>query len=118
MTSNNISNKIPVVIRYSFDKETPVLFFDTKEDAVRYIREDFQRECDIDTKENGHIIGKDMETYIESDGSYAKIINKSNYPHMDDTVTELFIGHIDDAVTEWFIGTVQNPTGIAAKNKK
>lgn len=105
MSSNNVLDKIPVVIRYSFDKETPVLLFDTEEDATQYIREDFQRECDIDTKENGHIIGDDMEVQIEDDGSYAKIINKSNRPD------------VDDAVTEWFIGTIRNPSEITAKNE-
>lgn len=106
MPSNNVLDKIPVVIRYSFDKETPVLLFDTEEDATQYIREDFQRECDIDTKENGHIIGDDMEVQIEDDGSYARIINKSNYPNTD------------DAVTEWFIGTIRNPSEITAKNEE
>lgn len=105
MSSNNMLDKIPVVIRYSFDRETPVFLFDTEKDAVHYIREDFQRECDIDTKENGHIIGNDMEVHIDADGYYAKIINKSNRP---DT---------DDAVTEWFIGTIRNPSEITAKNK-
>lgn len=105
MSSNNMLDKIPVVIRYSFDKDTPVLLFDTEEDATQYIREDFQRECDIDTKENGHIIGNDMEVQIEDDGSYAKIINKSNRPD------------VDDAVTEWFIGTIRNPSEITAKNE-
>ncbi len=106
MSSNNMLDKIPVVIRYSFDRETPVLLFDTEEDAVHYIREDFQRECDIDTKENGHIIGNDMEVYIEDDGSYAKIINKSNHPNAD------------DAVTEWFIGTIRKPFAITAKDEE
>lgn len=106
MSSNNVLDKIPVVIRYSFDKETPVLLFDTEEDATQYIREDFQRECDIDTKENGHIIGDDMEVQIEDDGSYARIINKSNYPNTD------------DAVTEWFIGTIRNPSEITAKSEE
>lgn len=106
MSSNNMLDKIPVVIRYSFDRETPVLLFNTEEDAVCYIREDFQRECDIDTKENGHIIGNDMEVHIDADGSYARIINKSNYPNTD------------DAVTEWFIGTIRNPSEITAKNEE
>lgn len=106
MSSNNVLDKIPVVIRYSFNKETPVLLFDTEEDATQYIREDFQRECDIDTKENGHIIGDDMEVQIEDDGSYARIINKSNCPNTD------------NAVTEWFIGTIRNPSEITAKNEE
>lgn len=106
MSSNNMLDKIPVVIRYSFDRETPVFLFDTEEDAAQYIREDFQRECDIDTKENGHIIGNDMEAQIEDDRSYAKIINKSNRPD------------VDDAVTEWFIGIIRNPSEITTKNKE
>lgn len=106
MSSNNMLDKIPVVIRYSFDRETPVLLFDTEEDAVRYIREDFQKECDIDTKENGHIIGNDMEVHIEADGSYARIINKSNHPDAD------------DAVTEWFVGTIRNSSEFTTKNEE
>lgn len=106
MPSKNISDKIPVIIRYSFDSYTPVLLFDTEEDATDYIRKDFQRECDIDTKENGHIISDDMEACIEDDGSYAKIINRSNYP---DT---------DDAITEWFIGTIMNPSEMTVSKDK
>lgn len=105
MPDKSALDKIPVVIRYSFDRDTPVLLFDTEEDAIHYIREDFQKECNIDTKENGHIIGDDMEAHIEDDGSYAKIINRSNRPDMD------------DAVTEWFIGTLMDPSKIIAPER-
>lgn len=106
MPAKNISDKIPVIVRYSFDRDTPVLLFDAEEDAVNYIRKDFQHECDIDTKENGHIIGNDMEVHIEDDGSYARIINKSNRPD------------VDDAVTEWFIGTIMDPSKLTVSKDK
>ena len=90
MSCQCMKNKVPVVVRYSFDTDTPVWLFDSEEEALAFLKKDFENECRIDTEENGHVIGEDMETCINEDEGYAKITHIIDGDHND--------------VTEWFIG--------------
>lgn len=89
---NEDSKKIPVIVRYSFDTDTPVHLFDTEDEAIAFLRQDFENECQID-KEDGHKLGEDIATYISPDGTYAKI--------------EHILANGDKDVTEWFVGTIR-----------
>lgn len=86
------SKKIPVVVRYSFDTDTPVHLFDTEDEAIAFLRQDFENECHTD-RENGHELGKDMSIHISPDGTYAKI--------------EHILANGDKDITEWFVGTIR-----------
>lgn len=94
MNCQCIKNKVPVIVRYSFDTDTPVWLFDSEEEALNFLKKDFENECRIDTEEDGHVIGKDMETYIDENKGYAKITHTTDYDHED--VTEWFVGRIAD----------------------
>ena len=94
MSCQCMKNKVPVVVRYSFDTDTPVWLFDSEEEALAFLKKDFENECRIDTEENGRVIGEDMETCINEDEGYAKITHIIDGDHND--------------VTEWFIGRIAN----------
>ena len=85
--------KIPVIVRYSFDRDTPIWLFDTEEEACAEIKKQFDEELRIDTEETGHVIGEDMEIELAGDNSYAKI-------------TIWFDG--EENITEWFVGDIRN----------
>ena len=85
MSRQCMKNKVPVIVRYSFDTDTPVWLFDSEEEALNFLKKDFENECRIDTEENGHVIGEDMETYINEDEGYAKITNIIDKDHKDVT---------------------------------
>ena len=82
---------IPLVIHYSFDSEVPVRLFKAEEDALKALRADWEEEIRIQTEENGHVVGADMETDISEDRRWASI-------------TIYYDGEKD--VTEWAIGTI------------
>ena len=87
------TRQFPVVVHYSFDSEVPVWLFDTEKDACDEIKRQFDEEVRIDTEENGHEIGSDMEIEIADDNSYAKITI------WYDT---------EESVTEWSLGDLRN----------
>lgn len=76
-----------VIFTYDFDDDVAVYLFSDEEKARTFLRENFEREVEIDTEENGY----DTESYIREDGWYAKIIN-----HFDD----------HDDVTEYRVGII------------
>ena len=53
-----------LVTHYSFDSETPVWLFDTPEEASAELKKQFEEEVRIETEENGHVIGEDVNNPI------------------------------------------------------
>ncbi len=90
---------VPLVVRYSYDTDTPVWLFNTLQEAVDELKKQYEEEIRIETEENGNVLDKDMEVEIDPDGTYAKIVMlrdiSKHYPAYSD-------------VTEWFIGEVRN----------
>ena len=84
--------KIPLVTHYSFDSEVPVFIFDTEEEALKELKAQFDEELRIQTEENEHVQGEDLEVDVSPDGRWASI-----------TI------YYDDQkdVVEWSIGTVR-----------
>ena len=76
-----------VVCSYSFDNDTAVYLFTNENEAKLFLKDNFEQEIKIDVEENGY----DTESFISSDGWYAKIIN-----HFadHDNVTEFRIGRV------------------------
>ena len=64
--ANNMSKKelVIVTVSYSFDAEVVAIIFDDYKKASEYIKEDFENEKKIDTKENGWEIDEES-TYCE-----------------------------------------------------
>ncbi len=87
--------KFPVIVRYSFDSDTPVYLFDSKKEALEFLKKDFENEIKIDN-ESGDLTDKNYRTYISESGTYASITKGAyNNPTYEDAVTEWFLGHID-----------------------
>ena len=84
--------KIPLVTHYSFDSEVPVFLFDTEEEALKELKQQFDEELRIQTEENGHVQGANLETDISPDGRWASIT--IYYDNQKDVI-------------EWSIGTVK-----------
>ena len=84
--------KIPLVTHYSFDSEVPVFLFDTEKEALEELKSQFDEELRIQTEENEHVLGEDLEVDVSPDGRWASI-----------TI------YYDDQkdVVEWAIGTVR-----------
>ncbi len=87
------SKKVPLVTTYSFDQDTPVFFYDTQEEAAAELKRQFNEELRIQTEENGHVEGADLETKVSDDWFYASI-----------TI------YYDDQkdVIEWSVGDLKN----------
>ena len=85
--------KYALVTHYSFDSETPVWLFDTVEEAAEELKRQFEEEVRIETEENGHVIGEDMEIDVAGDYRWA-------------TITMYWDENKD--VTEWSVGYVRN----------
>ena len=83
--------KIHLVTHYSFDSEVPVFLFDTEKEALEELKSQFDEELRIQTEENEHVLGEDLEVDVSPDGRWASI-----------TI------YYDDQkdVVEWAIGTV------------
>ena len=84
--------KIPLVIHYNFDSEVPVYLFDTEEEALKELKSQFDEELRIQTEENEHVQGEDLEVDVSPDGRWASITT-----YYDD----------QKDVVEWSIGTVR-----------
>lgn len=85
-------DKIPLVTHYSFDSEVPVYLFDTEEEALKELKSQFCEEYRIQTEENEHVQGEDLEVDVSPDGRWASITT-----YYDD----------QKDVVEWSIGTVR-----------
>lgn len=86
-----MGKKIPMVVTYSFDAETPVWLFDTEEEAVAEIKKQYEEELQIAKDNWGNNIY--IEHNISKDGCYAEI-------------KEFFSDHTD--VTKWSVGDIKN----------
>ena len=62
-----------VATHYSFDTEVPLKNFETCEEAIRYVKEDSEREWKIQTEEDGKIPGEDLFLETNEDGSWARM---------------------------------------------
>lgn len=62
--------KYAVVITFSFDADVNIQLFKEYEDAIEYLRKDFENEKRIAIEENEWEINEDL-TGIQEDGSYA-----------------------------------------------
>ena len=62
-----------VAVHYSFDTEVPLKNFETCEEAIRYVKEDSEREWKIQTEEDGKIPGEDLFLETNEDGSWARM---------------------------------------------
>ena len=58
---------------YSFDSDMPVWMFKTEEEARAELERQFLEELRIQTKENGHVLGEDIETDYNGSGTWASI---------------------------------------------
>ena len=76
-----------VIFTYSFDDDVAVYLFEKEEEAKKFLKESFENEMRIDTKENGW----DSHGYINGEGNYAKIETIFR-DHTDKT--EMRIGNI------------------------
>ncbi len=86
-------NFVPLAIHYSFDSEVPVYLFDTEEKAKAELKAQFEKELKIQTEENGHVLGEDIETAYDESGTWASIT--------------IFWDENKD-VMEWTIGSLKN----------
>lgn len=88
-----LSKKVPLVTTYSFDQDTPVFLFDSQEEAAAELKRQFNEELRIQTEENGHVEGTDLEIKFSDDKLYASI-----------TI------YYDDQkdVIEWSVGDIKN----------
>jgi hypothetical protein len=91
----------PVVVTYSFDKETPVWLFDKESDALAEIRKQFNEELRIALDKNECPPYDNIEYEISHDGTYA-------------VIKEYFYDHTD--VTEWRLGDARDPKNCPARN--
>ena len=62
-----------VATHYSFETEVPLKNFETCEEAIRYVKEDSEREWKIQTEEDGKIPGEDLFLETNEDGSWARM---------------------------------------------
>lgn len=62
-----------VAVHYSFDAEVPLKNFETYEEAVKYVKEDSEREWKIQTEENGKIPDEDLFLETNEDGSWVRM---------------------------------------------
>lgn len=79
--------KYVVVFNYDFDPDCRAYPFEDEDSAKRFLRESFTEEVRVDVEENGY----DIESYIQEDGWYARIIN--HFIERDD-ITEMRIAVI------------------------
>lgn len=86
-STKKMSNLIPVIITYSFNRNAGVRLFEKNKAAKKQLREEFYDHLLLDLK-NGYC---ETECRFDEDGNYAKIVN-----HFDD----------HDAITEFRIGTM------------
>lgn len=86
-STKKMSDLIPVITTYSFDRYACVRLFATDEAAKKYIRKSYKEELRIDREERHYKI----KGQIDEDGSRAVITNHFN-------------GH--DDITEFQIGTL------------
>lgn len=86
------SNKpIPIVCTYSFSTCTEVHFCYSPDEVKDAIEKEYQRELSIQTEQNGHVIGEDLEVVLQD--NYAKI------------AIDAGTGDAPDVI-EWTVGTV------------
>ena len=76
-----------VIVTFSYDSQVSVLLFEDWERSLEFIKNDVEREYNIDTKENGW----DSEYVIFEDEGRAVLTT-----HFDDR----------DDIVEWRIGTI------------
>lgn len=74
---------------HNFNSDVPVSLFNTEAEALNELKSQFDEELRIQTVENGHVNGADLETDISPDGKWA-------------CITVYFDMHKD--VIEWTIG--------------
>lgn len=84
---DTVSKAFAVVFTYSFDKETPVYLFNTKDEAKKFLNESYKEELRIDSEENGWMV----DGNIDEDLEYAKIVDY--FPDHDD-ITEFRLGQV------------------------
>ena len=70
---NKAYPKFALTTHYTFDSEVPVWLFATEDDAISELIKQYNEEIRIQTQENGHFIGEDMEVSISEDGTIATI---------------------------------------------
>ena len=72
-----------VTVHYSFDSDVPVFWLDTYEDCQNFIKNEFDRECEITASEIA-------EKIIEDDNTYAII------RYIDDDYIEWNLTYVND----------------------
>lgn len=87
-----------VAVHYSFDREVPIWLFKTEQEAIDFIRKDYERELKIEIEENDRELGNDIWAHISDDGTFAQI--RVRYTDEDDDITEWAIGDIKNSITE------------------
>lgn len=80
-----------LVMHYSFDHETSIWLFNSPEKASTELKKQFEEEVRIETEENGHVIGEDMEINTSEDWKWASI---TIYWDENKDVTEWSIGYV------------------------
>ncbi len=89
-----MNNLIPLVVHHSFDPEVDVYLFESEEAAIEELKTQIDEEIRIETEENDHEIGEDLEIDRSENGTWASIT--------------IYYDEEKD-VTEWAIGTVKEP---------
>ena len=88
---------------YSFDSDMPVWMFATEEEARAELKRQFDEELRIQTGENGHVQGEDLEIICSDDWHFASItISGSNWDSNKD-------------VMEWNVSQVRTDKGIGSE---
>ncbi len=74
MQKENSTTIVPLVTHYSFDTDCPVQLFTSQEKAQAELKRQFEEELIIQTEENGHVQGEDLEVKRTDEWTYAAII--------------------------------------------
>lgn len=88
--NKEVKSLIPLVIRHSNNYDSPVLLFETEEEAKAKLKSLYEEEYRTMT-EDGKVEGENMQAYITEDYKYAVIVNILDYEKIE---TEWVIGRI------------------------
>lgn len=102
-TKKEVEPKLGIFVlttHYSFDSDMPVWMFTTEEEARAELKRQFDEELRIQTEENGHVQGADLEIFCNDDWVFASISIDSEFTR---------------DVTEWNVSQIRTDKGIGSE---
>lgn len=102
--SKPILGAFVLITRYFFDSDMSVWLFATEEEAKAELKRQFEEELRVQTEENKHVAGKDLETEYTDEWDFASI---TTYTGSAWNATE--------NETEWKVSQVRTDKGVGSE---